>query len=94
MGYQNNNTGRRYARRRLGGTGAAVGTVPRVGQVTASSEGAARGRDLETATPETGRRGGDGLVSAPTFMAAAVLLAIDAFLNKRDAVSFDGKEAA
>lgn len=77
MGYQNINTGRRYARRRRGGTEAARGMVPNVRQGTASSEGAAK---------ET--------VSAPTFMAAAVLLAIDAFLNKQDAASCDGKEAA
>lgn len=68
-------------RRHDGGTKAAVGTVPRVRREYASNEGTAMGRDLETATP----------VSAPTFMAAAVLLAIGAFLNKRDAVSAAGE---
>lgn len=68
MGYENMNTG---SRRPKGGTRAACGSVPRSGE--------AAQRDAEM-----GRRGDAETVSAPTFFAAAVLLAIDAFLNEKE----------
>ncbi len=68
MRYENVNTG---SRRPKGGTGAAWGVVPRSGEAAKQDA-------------ETRRRGDAETVSAPTFMAAAVLLAIDAFLNEKE----------
>lgn len=74
--YENMNT----LRRASGGTkGAANGTVLREGRASAASEGAAiwiEADAIQKKAKET--------VSAPTFMAAAVLLSIDAFLAKKE----------
>lgn len=79
MIYENQNTNRR----RQGGTRAAAdGTVLREGRKGAASEGAVGGK-TKLGKGEA-NLGAVRCVDSPTFMAAAVMLAIEAFLSKKE----------